>query len=108
MALAVALSSASTPTSFRAEERLPTLMERGQLRRAASVAEGRLQSQPDDVEALRVLATIRARQRRFDEATRLAERAVAAAPRNAAAHYALAEVCGARARSEPGKGRRRT
>lgn len=75
------------------------LMDRGQMRRAAAVAESRIQSRPDDVEALRVLATIRAMQKRFDEATGLAERAVAAAPNDPHAHYALAQVSGMRTQS---------
>jgi len=83
----------------RADDGPLALMERGQLRRAAAVAESRIKTKPEDVEALRVLATIRAQQKRFDEATQLAERAVAAAPKDADAHFALARVAGMHAQS---------
>src|SRR5215471_3757057 len=77
-----------------AEDTLATLMDHGRLRDAAAHAEARINARPDDAEALGVLATIRATERRFDEATRLAERAVEAGPKDPEAHYALAEVCG--------------
>src|SRR5689334_11295670 len=73
------------------------LMERGRMRDAAASAEARLRAAPDDVEALCVLARLRARQQRYDEATKLAEHAVATSPRSADAHYALAEVSGTQA-----------
>jgi tetratricopeptide (TPR) repeat protein len=105
------LGQALVAANCHAEDGPATLMEHGRLRQAASLAETRLQSKPDDVEALRVLATIRAQQQRFDEATKLAEKAVAAAPNDADAHYALAQVCGTQAQrasifKQPGLARR--
>jgi tetratricopeptide (TPR) repeat protein len=94
-----------------AEDGPMALMERGRVRQAAALAETRLQSRPDDLEGLRVLALIRAQQQRFDEATKLAEAAVALAPKDPDAHMALAQVCGAHAGqasilSQPGLARR--
>ncbi len=76
-----------------------TLMQHGQLRLAAALAEARLKTRADDVEALRVLATVRAQEKSFDEATHLAEQAVAAAPNSADAHYTMAEVAGLHAQA---------
>src|SRR5262245_61529872 len=109
--LAGALSVALGAIPSLAEESLTTLMDHGRLRQAASVAQARLATKPDDAEALRVLATIRAAERRFDEAIKLAEKAVTAAPRDPDAHYALAQVCGMEAQrastlSKPGLARR--
>jgi hypothetical protein len=81
-------------TPSHADETLATLMDHDRLRAAAAQAEARIKAKPDDVEALVALATIRATERRFDEATKLAERAVEAGPKNPDAHYALAQVCG--------------
>jgi len=99
MSLAATLAAAVVSTSARADDGPLALMEHGRLRRAVALAETRIKSKPDDVEALRVLATIRAQQRRFNEATKLAERAVAAAPADADAHYALAQVAGMHAQA---------
>jgi tetratricopeptide (TPR) repeat protein len=76
------------------DDDLTLLLQRGQLRRAAMVAQKRLGTHPDDAVALSVLARVRAEDGRQDEATKLAERAIAAAPNSADAHYALALVCG--------------
>jgi Tfp pilus assembly protein PilF len=94
LVLAAALAQAVAVAPARAEEGLSTLMDHGRLRQAATVAETRLRTGPDDVEALRVLALIRATERRFDEARKLGEKAVAAAPQDPDAHYALALACG--------------
>ena len=94
LTLAATLAAAFVSTLARADEGPLALMEHGRLRLAARLAETRIKSKPNDVEALRVLATIRAQQRRFDEATKLAEQAVAAAPNDADAHYALGQVAG--------------
>src|SRR5262249_45207193 len=66
---------------------------------AASLAETQLKTQPQNVEALRVLATIRAQQKRFDEATKYVEQATAAAPNDADVHYTYAEIAGMQAQS---------
>jgi tetratricopeptide (TPR) repeat protein len=92
--LAVTLGLAVVVITSRAEDSLGTLIDHGRLRQAASVAQARLATKPDDAEALRVLATVRATERRFDEAMKLAEKAIAAAPRDPDAHFALAQVCG--------------
>lgn len=97
-ALGIAAALAWPPASL-ADDGLAELMARGQYRRASAVAEARLQSRPQDTEALVELARIRAKQRRFEEATRFAEQAVAAAPASADARFALAEVLGSHAGS---------
>jgi tetratricopeptide (TPR) repeat protein len=98
MSLAV-LVVAATITAALADEGPLTLMEHGQLRRAAALSESRIKANPNDAEALRVLATIRATQKRYDEATVFAERAVAAAPNDPGAHYAWGQVAGMQASS---------
>ncbi|HTK32305.1 MAG TPA: tetratricopeptide repeat protein [Candidatus Saccharimonadaceae bacterium] len=95
--LSFAFLAAFTPAA-RAEGDGPrALMDRGRMRDAAAAADARLRSAPDDLEALCVLSRLRARQQRYDEATRLAEHAVATSPKSADAHYALAEVSGTQA-----------
>src|SRR5690349_10686617 len=73
------------------------LYDRGELRKAAALCEQRIAANPNDVSSLAILASIRAEQDRFDEAMKLAEKAVALAPKSAAAHLALAEVNGQKA-----------
>jgi tetratricopeptide (TPR) repeat protein len=73
------------------------LFQRGRLRRAEGIARNHLATHPDDPVALRVLARARCLQGRFDEAAEFGERAVAAAPRSADAHFALGLVSGSRA-----------
>ena len=96
MKLAVALVVLWVPEAV-AEDGPMSLMRLGHLRRAAAAAETRIATKPDDVEALCVLARVRAQQKRFDEATKLAERAVAADPNSPDAHYALGLVAGTKA-----------
>jgi len=81
------------------DESPQTLMDHGHMRRAAAVAETRIKSNPNDVEALRVLAVVRGVQKRFDEATELGERAVAAGPKDPDAHCAMAQVAGMHAQA---------
>ena len=97
--LAVMLAALLGSVPAEADDSPQTLMEHGRLRIAAAVAEIRIKANPSDAEALRVLATIRATQKQFDEATHLAERAVAAAPNDPSAHYALAQVAGMNAQT---------
>jgi hypothetical protein len=89
-----ALVAAATITAARADEGPSSLMEHGQLRRAAALSEARIKSNPKDAEALRVLAVVRGVQKRFDEANDLAERAVAAAPSDPGAHYTWGQIAG--------------
>ena len=95
----VALAAALASVPALADDGPLALMERGQLRRAAAAAETQIESKPNDVQALCVLASIRALQKRFDEATRLAEQAVAAAPNDANVRCTMAEVSGMRAQA---------
>jgi tetratricopeptide (TPR) repeat protein len=91
--------AAAAPALAGADGDLSTLFDHGALRRASALAEERLAADPADAVALGVLARIRARQARFDEAIALGKRAVKAAPRSATAHYALAEAEGQSAES---------
>ena len=75
------------------------LFERGALRRAETACVHRLAANPNDAAATGVLARIRAEQDRFDEAIKLAQKAVALAPGSADAHYALCEVSGQKAQA---------
>jgi tetratricopeptide (TPR) repeat protein len=80
-----------------AQDDVATLIERGYLRKAETLLAARVAAAPTDGEALARLARIRVEQGNLDEAMKLAERAVAVAPGSADAHYALAEVNGAKA-----------
>src|SRR5262245_32044378 len=99
LTLAAALAAEIIPSSARAEDGPLTLMEHGRFRLAASTAEARLKTQPQDVEALRVLATVRAQQKRFDDADKFAGQAVAAAPNDADVHYTCAQIAGMHAQA---------
>ncbi|MBI5169565.1 MAG: hypothetical protein HZA61_08765 [Candidatus Eisenbacteria bacterium] len=87
------LMLAAAPVLAGADGDPAVLYERGAYRRAAAVA-----SQRSDATALTVLARVRALEGRYDEAIATAERAVKAAPGSTAAHYALSEAHGLRAR----------
>jgi len=99
LAMTMALPLAAFAQSAPAEDGPQTLMEHGRVRQAATLSESRLKSNPKDVESLRVLATIRAIEKKWDEAGDLAEKAVAAAPNDADAHYAAAQVAGMQAQA---------
>lgn len=73
------------------------LFDRGYLRDAAAECERRLATHPADADAGAVLSRIRAVQGDLDGALKLATAAAAAAPRNADAQYALAEIYGRKA-----------
>lgn len=98
MALAVPITAVSITPTF-AQDGPQALMDHGRVRQAAAAAESRLKSNSKDVESLRVLATIRALEKKWADAQDLAERAVAAGPNDADAHYALAQVAGMQASS---------
>jgi tetratricopeptide (TPR) repeat protein len=87
----------AAPALAGADGEPATLFERGSYRRAAAAAEQVLAAAPADASALGVLARVRARESRFEDAIALGERAVKAAPSSATAHFALAEVSGMRA-----------
>jgi len=99
LAMTMALPLAAFAQAAPAEDGPQTLMEHGRVRQAATLSESRLKSNPKDVESLRVLATIRAIEKKWDEAGDLAEKAVAAAPNDADAHYAAAQVAGMQAQA---------
>lgn len=80
-----------------AQDEIATLIDRGYLRQAEAKLTARVAAAPTDVKALSQLARIRVEQRKPEEAIALAERAVAANPNSAEAHYALAEANGAKA-----------
>jgi tetratricopeptide (TPR) repeat protein len=80
-----------------AQDEVATLIDRGYLRQAESKLAARVAAAPTDAKALSQLARIRVEQRKPEEAIALAERAVAANPNSADAHYALAEANGAKA-----------
>lgn len=90
---------AAAPALAGADGAPAVLFERGAYRRAGVAAEQVLAAAPADASALGVLARVRAKESRLDEARELSERAVKAAPSSADAHYALAEVSGMRARA---------
>jgi len=94
----ILLLLATAPALAGAEGEPATLFERGWYRKAGAAAEQVLAAAPADASALGVLARVRARQSRFEEAVSLGERAVKAAPSSADAHFALAEASGMRAR----------
>lgn len=75
------------------------LFERGQLRLAGQLCEQRLAANASDVNAKAILARVRAVEGRLDEAVPLAAAAAAAAPSNALAQFAYAEVCAEKAQS---------
>lgn len=84
---------AAAPAFAGADGDPAALYERGAYRRAAAIA-----AQRTDAPSLAVLARVRALEGKYDEAIATAERAVRAAPGSAAAHYALSEAHGLRAR----------
>ncbi|MEO5988768.1 MAG: tetratricopeptide repeat protein [Candidatus Eisenbacteria bacterium] len=73
------------------------LVSRGMMRQAEPLLVARLARSSVDVEALLLLAQVRTKQERLEEALQLAEQAMAAAPNEARTHYRVAEVCGIRA-----------
>ena len=98
-AASILMLLAAAPASAGAADEPATLFARGAYRRAATAAERVLAAAPTDASALVVLARVRAREARLDDARELSEQAVKAAPSSADAHYALAEVSGMRARA---------
>ncbi len=85
------------PFAHAADADPKVLVERGWYRRAVAVLEPRVAAQPKDAAALAMLALCRQQLGDLDGALKLAERAVAAAPNDAEAHWAVAAVCGERA-----------
>ena len=73
------------------------LMADGHYKRARVAIEARYKDAPNDPETLRRLSRVRQLWGNLDEAYKLAERAVALAPKDAEAHYQLAETAGQKA-----------
>ncbi len=74
-------------------------LERGYMRRALQLCEQTLVATPGEPHATAILARVRAEQGRLDDAQKLVNTAVAAAPRDADVLYALAEVSGQQAQA---------
>ncbi len=87
----------ATPVAAQSGADLATLVERGYLRQAEPLLVARLSLAPTDPEALLLLARVRGEQDRLDEALKLAEQALAAAPNEARSHYVVSEICGRKA-----------
>lgn len=81
----------------RAQESARVLLDHALYRRAEALCVQRLAVAPADAEANSVLARVRSEQGRHDEAIKLAEAAVAAAPGSADAQYGLSEAFGRKA-----------
>lgn len=87
----------AAPAAAQAPMDATLLVKRGMLRQAEPLLLARLARASGDVEALMLLAEVRTKQERLDEALKLAEQALAASPGEARAHYRVAEVCGIKA-----------
>lgn len=98
-ALVLAALTLSAATAIAAPEDPAVLVERGQFRHAAEVAQQRLAANPADAHAKAALARVRAVEDKLEEAVTLAAAAVAAAPGDAQVQYAYAEVCAQKAQS---------
>lgn len=94
---ALVCALALSPLAAHAQTDPQVLFDRGALRKAATLCEQKLAANANDAASMALLARIRAEQDRFDEAMKLAEKAVAIAPKSADAHLALSEVNGQRA-----------
>ncbi len=90
------LLTSIVPAAVSAEDPR-ALLDHGLYRRAAVVCEQRLAASPADAVANSVLAHVRSEQGRHDDAIKLAEAAVAAAPHDADAQYGLSEAYGRKA-----------
>jgi tetratricopeptide (TPR) repeat protein len=101
LALALVLGAPAAPEALaaRAPDEAWTLYEQGSLRRAASLCEKRLAANPSDAVANLVLARVRIQQQQLDDAFKLANAAVAAAPNDPDAHFALGAACGRKAQA---------
>jgi tetratricopeptide (TPR) repeat protein len=75
------------------------LMESGHWKRARALAEQRLAANPNDAQAIYVLARYKLAAGDYDAAIRLGEKLVVLEPRNADYHYVLAGACGEKARN---------
>jgi tetratricopeptide (TPR) repeat protein len=82
---------AQTPDSLRG------LIEDGHFKRARAAAEARYKESPNDPEVVWALSRVRQIWGSLDEAQKLAEKAVALAPKEARYHFQLAEVVGQKA-----------
>src|SRR6266496_231048 len=93
--LTILLAGAATLAAQAPGQMSPReLIEGGHFKRAHAMMEGRTGS---DAETLYLMATIKQAYGDLDAAEKLAERAVAANPKNAEYHYRLAEISGEKA-----------
>jgi tetratricopeptide (TPR) repeat protein len=83
--------------AFALDRTAEDLMNAGHFKRARAIAQQRLNSNPNDADALYVLARVNLAQDRLDQAESLAERAVEIAPNFSEAHRVLGESLGLKA-----------
>src|ERR1700676_2345698 len=88
--LVTALLAAASLAAQTPEE----LIEAGHFKRARALVEAR---NPNDPETLYLMATLKEQWGDLDTAEKLAERAVAANPKDARYHYRLADILGSKA-----------
>jgi tetratricopeptide (TPR) repeat protein len=82
---------------FALDQNAENLMNARHFKRARAIAQARLQSNPNDADALYILARVQLSQDHLDEAERIAERAVEVAPSFSEAHRVLGEALGLKA-----------
>lgn len=97
LALGALLFSFSTSQVFALDNAAEDLMNAGHYKRARALAQHRLQSNPNDADALYVLARVQLAQDHLDQAQAFAERAIEIAPNLSEAHRILGESLGLKA-----------
>jgi tetratricopeptide (TPR) repeat protein len=83
--------------AFALDKAAEDLMNAGHYKRARAIAEQRLQANANDADALYVMARVQLAQDHLEQASELAERAIAVAPNFSEAHRILGESLGLRA-----------
>ena len=97
LALAGLLFSFFAGQVFGLDNTAEDLMNAGHFKRARAIAQHRLQSNPNDADALYILARVALGQDHLDQAQNLAERAIEIAPNSSEAHRILGESLGLKA-----------
>jgi tetratricopeptide (TPR) repeat protein len=83
--------------AFALDKTAEDLMNAGHFKRARAIAEHRLQANAKDADALYILARVQLAESHLEQASELAERAIAIAPNSSEAHRILGESLGLRA-----------
>jgi tetratricopeptide (TPR) repeat protein len=83
--------------AFALDKSAEDLMNAGHYKRARAIAQHRLQSNPNDADALYVVARVNLVQDHLDQAAALAEQAIVVAPNSSEAHRILGEALGLKA-----------